>query len=67
MIYFIDDFLDNNLFKNTVKDLNSNNYTEHKTPGKSFWVQESSDDFNDYVLQKLEEVEGNKLENILGF
>ena len=67
MIYFIDDFLDNDLFKNTAEDLNDNDYIEYKTPGKSFWVQESSGDFNDYVLQKLEEVEGNKLENILGF
>tara|TARA_R100001463_G_scaffold59186_4_gene111482 strand:+ start:679 stop:1254 length:576 start_codon:yes stop_codon:yes gene_type:complete len=67
MIYFIDDFLEKDLFKGITEKLNNDEYVEHKTPGKSFWVQESSNDFNSYVLQKLEEIEGNKLENILGF
>jgi len=67
MIYFIDDFLDKDLFKKTTDKLNSNNYFEFVTPDKSFWVQESNEDFNDYVLKKLEKIEGNKLENILAF
>ena len=67
MIYFIDDFLDKDLFKKIRKKLNNSNYTEYKTPGKSFWVQESDEDFNNCILQKLEKIEGNKLENILGF
>ena len=46
MIYFIDDFLDNNLFEKTTEKLNSSNYTEYKTPGKSFWVQEAEPEFN---------------------
>ena len=67
MIYFIDDFLDKNLFEETTRRLNSSSYVEYETPGKSFWIQESNNDFNDYVLQKLQKTEGNKLENILGF
>jgi hypothetical protein len=67
MIYFIDNFLDNNLFKETTNKLNSDEYFEYKTPGKSFWIQESNNDFNNYILNKLEKIEGNKLENILGF
>ena len=67
MIYFIDDFLDKDLFEKTTQRLNSNSYVEYETPGKSFWIQESNNDFNDYVLQKLQKTEGNKLENILGF
>ena len=67
MIYFIDDFLDKDLFEKTTQRLNSSSYVEYETPGKSFWIQESNNDFNDYVLQKLQKTEGNKLENILGF
>tara|TARA_R100001530_G_C4264819_1_gene141520 strand:- start:70 stop:642 length:573 start_codon:yes stop_codon:yes gene_type:complete len=67
VIYFIDDFLDNDLFKKTIKDLNSNNYTKHKTPGKSFCVQEAKPEFIDYILQLLSEKEGCELESILGF
>ena len=36
MIYFVDDFLNKDLFKETIKELNSKDYIEHKTPGKSF-------------------------------
>jgi len=67
MIYFVDDFLESDLFKGIANKLNDSEYTEYKTPGKSFWIQESSEEFNNYVLQKLEKIEGNKLENILGF
>jgi len=67
MIYFVDDFLESDLFKGIANKLNDSEYIEYKTPGKSFWIQESSEEFNNYVLQKLEKIEGNKLENILGF
>ena len=67
MIYFVDDFLEHDLFEGITNNLNNDEYREYKTPGKSFWVQESSEEFNNYVLQKLEKIEGNKLENILGF
>ena len=67
MIYFIDDFLDKDLFKKTIDELNNNSYTEYKTPGKSFWVQEAKPEFIDYVLQVLSEKEGCELESILGF
>ena len=67
MIYFIDDFIDKQLFQEISIELNNNEYVEHKTPGKSFWIQEAHENFNNYVLQKLEEIEGNKLENILAF
>ena len=67
MIYFVDDFLNKKLFKEITNKLNDNKYLEYNTPGKSFWIQESSEDFNNHILHKLEEIEGNKLENILGF
>ena len=67
MVYLIDDFLDKDLFKKTIDKLNSNNYTEYKTPGKSFWVQEAEPKFIDHVLQLLSEKENAELESILGF
>jgi hypothetical protein len=67
MIYFIDNFLNKNLFKETINELNSNDYIEHKTPGKSFWVQEAKPEFIDYVLQLLSKKENCELESILGF
>ena len=67
MIYFVDNFLDEKSFKEITNKLNSNEYFEYQTPGKSFWIQESDEDFNGCILQKLEEIEGNKLEDILGF
>ncbi len=67
MIYFIDNFLDENLFKLTFDLLNENKYQEYKTPGKSFWVQEAAPDFVNHVLGVLEKKENKKLESILGF
>ena len=67
MIYFIDNFLDKNLFKKTINELNSKDYTEHKTPGKSFWIQETEQEFIDYVLKVLSKKENVELESILGF
>ena len=67
MIYLIDNFLNKDLFKETVDYLNSNDYVEYETPGKSFWLQESKPEFIKYVLQKLSEKERCDLECILGF
>jgi hypothetical protein len=67
MIYFKDNFLNNDLFKETINKLNSSEYEEFKTPGKSFWIQHSTTDFNEHILNQLETIENNKLENILGF
>jgi hypothetical protein len=67
MIYFKDNFLNDDLFKKTTGKLNNNKYEEFKTPGKSFWIQESTDNFNNYILKKLENIENTKLENILSF
>lgn len=67
MIYFVDDFLDKDLFKITKQQLDSNKYVEYKTPGKSFWVQEASQEFINYIISKLEIIEGKKIESILGF
>ena len=67
MIYFIDDFLPSYILDETIKDLSSQDYEEFKTPGKSFWIQLPSQSFLNYVINRLEDLENNKIENILGF
>ena len=67
MIYFIDDFLPEWLLKETVDSLSSKDYEEVRTPGKSFYVQMPSIEFRRRVLAKLETIEGNRVDSILGF
>lgn len=67
MIYLIDNFLNNDLFEKTTHYLNTNSYTEHKTPGKTFWVQEAKQEFINTVLNTLALKEKCELENILAF
>ena len=67
MIYLIDNFLNKELFKETVNYLNNNSYNEHKTPGKSFWVQEAKPKFVNSVIKTLSIKEDCELESILAF
>ena len=67
MIYCIDDFLDKDIFKKTKDQLDSKEYFEYKTPGKSFWIQETSPEFIIHIVNKLSEVEKKSIEPILGF
>lgn len=67
MIYIVDNFVEQYLFDALQDKLNSNKYIEHKTPGKSFWVQPASNTFIEYIISKIEEKENNKIENILAF
>ena len=67
MIYFIDNFLEKDLFKQTLNELNKDTYFEYKTPGKSFWIQEADQKFINHVLNKLSEKENSELECVLGF
>ena len=65
MIYIKDDFLPHNLLNAILKD--KEKYKEHKTPGKSFWVKEPSLMFIDYISNRISEIEGYKINNILCF
>ena len=67
MIYFVDDFLNKDLFKETIKELNSKDYIEHKTPGKSFWVQEAKAEFIAHVAKLISKYESYNIEPILSF
>ena len=67
MIYIIDDFIDKELFEIAKKYLDNGKFVKHTAGGKNFYVQESPDNFNNYVLRKLAMIEGKELENILSF
>ena len=67
MIYVLDNFLEKEELKSIQNMLNSNEYIEHKTPGKSFWVQEAEPSFIDNILNRLSNIEGQEIESILGF
>ena len=65
MIYIQDNFLPDVLYKSLVGYCNE--FSEVKYPDKSFWVKELPDNFQSYILEKLEHIEGKKLKNILAF
>ena len=65
MIYIIDNFLDEKLLN--VINNDASDFKEFKTPGKSFWVKTPSEEFINYVLNKLSIIENSDLENILAF
>jgi hypothetical protein len=67
MIYTVDDFIENNLFKITLDYLNKGKFLTQTVGEKNFYVQPSIKSFDNYVLQKLSYLEGKKLENILSF
>jgi hypothetical protein len=65
MIYIEDDFLPNNLFEELLN--HSSNFNKIDTPGKSFWVKETPEKIQSFILKKLEKIEGKKINNILSF
>ena len=67
MIYSVDDFIDKDLFKIATDYLSKGNFLKHTVGEKDFYVQESPESFNKYVLGKLGMIEGKPLENILSF
>jgi len=67
MIYTLDDFVDKDLFQIAENYLNDGPFQKHVSGGKDFYVKESPVEFDEYVLNKLSNIEGKKLDNILSF
>ena len=67
MIYSLDNFIDNDLFNIATKYLDDGDFIKHSVGEKDFYVQESPELFDNYVLSKLSITEGKELENILSF
>ena len=65
MIYFVDNFLPIDLYNELVTYCDE--FKEVKTPGKSFWIKELPKEFNDYIVDRLENIEGKKIKNIISF
>ena len=65
MIYITDEFLPANLL-NAVRD-DKNSFEKVDTPGKSFWVKYPSEEFINYVEDKISAIEGQDIENVLCF
>jgi len=65
MIYIKDNFLPPPLYKELVKYCD--NFTEVKTPGKSFWVKELPTELVHYIERSLEKLEGRDIKSILCF
>jgi len=63
MIYIIDNFLSKKTFK-IIKE-NAVDFKEVKTPGKSFWVKEPSKELIAHFEDRLEDIEGRPVMNIL--
>ena len=65
MIYIKDNFLPPPLYKELVKYCDD--FTEVKTPGKSFWIKELPTELVHYIERSLEEIEGKNIKSILCF
>lgn len=67
MIYIEDNFLDDFTFENTLEYLEDNEFKKVTAGEKDFWCQFSNDDFDDYVISKIETLENKNIKNIFSF
>ena len=67
MIYIVDDFVQKNLFEIANKHLDSNEFKEMKVSNKDFYIQQSNEEFDKYITQKISIIEGKEIKNILSF
>ena len=67
MINIIDDFLESNLYDAVYGSLCNNDFQVVDVGDKKFWVQYSNKDFDDYVIEKLSDIEGVERRNIFSF
>ena len=65
MIYIVDDFLSKDILCETINDHTP--YQEQVYGTQSFWNKQPSELFNQFVLNKIEQQEGNCIKNILSF
>lgn len=65
MIYFVDNFLPKSLLDEFLSD--ETEFVEFDANEKSFWVKMPSDEFQTFVVNKLQDIEGKSVFPILGF
>jgi len=67
MIYIIDDFIDGNILSSVTSYLKDGDFKKEVSGGKNFYIKESPQIFNEYVLNRLMSYEVREIENILSF
>jgi hypothetical protein len=67
MINIFDNFLDEDLYKYIYNKLISNEFQEVEAGNKSFWIQQTIPDFEDFVMAKINYLEGSQRKSILSF
>jgi hypothetical protein len=67
MINVIDDFLDEVTHKQVYNKLLNNEFQEVVVGEKSFFVQYSDEDFNNFIIDKISKLEGIERKCLLGF
>jgi hypothetical protein len=67
MIYFADNFLDEDSYLMIKKILSEGTYEEYMAGDKPFYVQMPIDEINDAIVSKIETLEGGPIRNILSF
>lgn len=65
MIYVQDNFLPEVLYKNLLNYCDQ--FEEVETPGKSFWIKKIPNELTDYIVNRLEKIEGRKIKSIISF
>mgnify|MGYP000067450568 CR=1 FL=1 len=66
MIYILDDVIDKDFLK-IIKEYLDNPFQKKISGGKDFYVLESNEDFDYFILDILQQKEERELENILSF
>ena len=67
MIYIVDDFIDNLLLPIVTDYLTGSPFKKNIVGDKPFYTKPSIPQFDKYVLDKLSDIEGRPLKNILSF
>jgi|TARA_R110000796_G_scaffold1610_1_gene6406 hypothetical protein len=65
MIYIIDEFLRDNILNKLNNYLV--NFKEFDAGDKKFWIMNSTQDFDSWMVNKISEIENKKINNILSF
>ena len=67
MIRVVDNFLDEDLYKNLYNNLISNEFVEVEAGDKSFWIQQSTPEFDNIVINSISVIENRDRQNIFSF
>jgi len=67
MINIIDNFLGQRVFDTVYQLLLNNTFNGVQVGDKVFYIQESNESFDEYVLNKLSEIDGIKRKSLLSF